>query len=92
MAIKDTFDHDRCVRFIDAIEGATPATPSTVLACVTAAGLTPSDFIELDERPGQFGSYRDGTWHSSLRRVRNDPNGDLFDRLRKNYSQAVTRG
>lgn len=59
-------------------------TPQEILNLVWEVGLTYSDFIELDERPGQFDSkYRQNQWHRLLRMVRNDPDNNLFDLLRE---------
>lgn len=73
--------YERCTAFIDDVDGPEPADADRVLAAVVRHRLTIVDFVELDERPGQFGSYRDGTWHMALRRVRNDGASGLFERL-----------
>jgi len=69
-------------RLVDAIlDGAT--TEEAILAAVTEFGITRREFTELDERPGQFDGPRDyKAWHMYLRRVRNNPDNNLFDRLR----------
>lgn len=61
-----------------------------ILEKVTEVGLNRSDFIHLDEKPGEYGykvtpegywAKEGAEWHWKLRRVRNDPDSDLFDRL-----------
>lgn len=77
--------YSRCMAFIEAVDRPDEVAPAeVVLAAITAAGITNSDFFELDERPGQFdGNYHRHTWHVALRRVRNSDVG-LFDRLAVN--------
>lgn len=51
--------------------------------------ITSGDFIELDERPGQFHingrSYTSSgsSWHRRLRITRNDPNAPLFESMKR---------
>lgn len=87
------FDPSRCERFIERIAGAGSlaldtdfiAEPAVVLAAVSDLGITGADFEEIDERPAQFDSrYRSHGWHIALRRVRNDGDNDLFERLDAN--------
>lgn len=81
----NTFSHERCAQLIGAIDGPEVTEHATVLAIIDSIGITGADFIELDERPGQFDhAYHEHSWHSLLRRVRNDPTNDLFDRLSAN--------
>ena len=59
--------------------------PGAVLEAVKAAGLTVSDFWELDSAPGHFTingeSYYRRFWHRNLRVLRNT-DARLFDVLR----------
>ena len=90
-----TYSERRCREFIDIMSAVVAnytagdphgghqndgwPTTSEVLECITEAGLTVPDFIELDERPGHFDPrYRQNGWHRLLRQVRNDPTINLF--------------
>lgn len=76
-------------RGADAVDVKLVANPEDVLAAVDSVGITGHDFVELDERPAQFDSrYRDHGWHAALRRVRNDPANDLFERLSANNQRT----
>lgn len=44
-------------------------------------GVSFGAFVELDERPGQFGNYAVQDWPVWLRQLRNDPTSTLFDNL-----------
>lgn len=84
-----SFDPDRCERFIEVLSVVGEGFPSMlgdtlVLAAVTQLGITGADFVELDERPGQFDSkYDRHGWFPALRACRNQDN-DLFERLAAN--------
>lgn len=94
--MKDLFSFERCCRFIEAIANGSVALdtefvagPDMVLAAVDEVGITGHDFEQLDTSPGQFDRrYRDHGWHSALRRVRNDPANDLFERLAANNQKV----
>jgi hypothetical protein len=74
-------DWSRRTAFIDAVE-ASDHQPATILGLVSSLELTMADFVALDETPGEYDHrYREHRWHTALRRVRNDPTNDLFDRL-----------
>ena len=61
--------------------GAWPAVDK-VIECIKDAGLTVSDFIELDRWPGAFDPrYHLNGWHALLRQALDDPAVDLFDVL-----------
>lgn len=88
----------RCMKFVDLMTfaiashrangpqygrqvGTWPAVDK-VIECIEDAGLTVSDFIELDERPGAFDPhYRLNGWRTLLRQALDDPAVDLFDVL-----------
>lgn len=83
------FSPSRCESFIEQLSANDPAyvaSSSFVLALVSEVGITGSDFIELDERPGQFDSrYDRHGWFRALRITRNgDTAEDLFERLAAN--------
>lgn len=89
------FSEERCERFIEAISGSLAmdtefiAEPDVVLSAVTDIGITGADFVELDERPGQFDArYRSHGWSIALRRVRNEDN-DLFERIASNNERTT---
>jgi hypothetical protein len=80
----------RCQAFIDDLNELAGRYGTTLLDRVTLAvvvlhELTYADFMEVDERPGQFDVPKDGTtygaWHVALRRARNNPEVDLFNAL-----------
>lgn len=91
MTTTTKFSIARCERFIDRVDAYDSYFTDDriilgVLAAVTDHELTMADFIELDERPGQFGringrDYTASNWFRNLRITRNDPTNDLFDRL-----------
>lgn len=65
-------------KLVPLLEAAT--TEERVLEVMTGASY--NAFVELDERPGQFQpTYTRSNWHRHLRRARNNPDNDLFDRL-----------
>lgn len=80
---------DRCERFAQALEDMPDDDNDAVLALVSEMGLTRSDFVALDEKPGWFYVAVDGKrvpyerseWARRLRVVRNDGSNDLFERL-----------
>lgn len=77
-----TADHARCERFIEALTAGQLDDDAAVLAAITVHGITRADFVALDETPAMFDiHYRRNGWHAALRRVRNNGNNDLFERL-----------
>lgn len=85
-----TFSYLRCEQFIDSMKALVVRFAETdddvpegiVLEELHNCGVTRDDFIELDERPGQFDhKYRENQWHRLLRLARNNPDNDLFEWL-----------
>lgn len=78
-----------CINDLCDMEASQPLTPeqkTEVVNLVKKWSITPSDFRELDEKPGHWGYdiMRDGvkkTWHWKLRQTRNDPSIPLFQSL-----------
>ena len=81
-----------CIDDLCDMEASQPLTPeqkAEVVSIVKKWSITPSDFRELDEKPGRWGYdiVRDGvnkTWHWKLRQTRNDPSIPLFQSLARN--------
>ena len=99
MSFSYTRCEDFIARMNDAIAAGTPDDPRArqglgggedptwveTLEAVQEAGITRSDFIELDERPGRFDHrYTDGGWFRLLRILRNEHTDELFDQLTEN--------
>lgn len=83
-------NYTRCYACIDTLTGliaehqdrGEDVPEALVLLAIKDAGLTFSDFVALDERPGTFGSYRND-WHREVRKVRNNPTNNLFEILKE---------
>lgn len=71
---------NKAYELVESLE--TADTEEQVLALMD--GVTYNVFMALDEKPGHFdGSYTRNKWHMHLRRARNNPDNNLFDRLVK---------
>lgn len=98
MKAAERHDHgfwwSRCEDFAETLDAIDPdlsreAQVSEVIRLVVSHGITVSDFIEMDERPGQFHVNRrsytaEGSfWHFRLRMTRNHPDAPLFDSFKE---------
>lgn len=83
-------DFARQQAFVDVIEKLDAGDHAGVLAAVADRRIDVADFMELDERPGQYeGDYNRLTWHTKLRQVRNTAGNTLFEYLAANAGVAM---